>query len=88
MEDSTRIMLFADADPTFLSRVFGLLAAVNLVPEDCSANLRADGTMEVNLRLRCVSEKTSHFLIRKCQQLPQVIEVSGRPTPGEMEQAV
>lgn len=78
MANYIELKLWLDADPTCLSRVFGLLSTMSLIPDACVAHSREDETVEMALRFEKAPGSTIDLLMRKFQQLPQTIELSRR----------
>ena len=65
-----------ERSPPSLSRVFGLLATLNIVPVSVRSMLPDDGTLEVEIGFANIAAATADRLCRKIQQLTETVRWS------------
>lgn len=75
MTAENTIYITADADPTLLARVMGVLSTLSIIPSRLSAVRGVDETMSVKMELFGVSERGLDRLQRNLMRLPQCIEL-------------
>lgn len=75
MTPNTTLYLTADADPTLLSRVAGVLATLSLVPIRFSGVCAGDGSLFVTIELPAASDRCVELLQRNLMRLPQCLEL-------------
>lgn len=69
------VSVVADADPTVLSQLLGLVASINVCPTSMSAQTLSSGQLEWICELERISERQWQFLLRKFSQPTQVWSV-------------
>lgn len=70
------VTILADAEPTLLSSVCGLLAGSNLVPAAAHFEAHPEERAVMSFELRAVAGTRIHLLVRKVAQLTSVREVT------------
>lgn len=73
MEPLTTLHLTADADPTVLNRVAGVLCTLSLLPVGLSAVRGPDDTLSVTIQLVGISERSIDLLQRNLMRMPQFV---------------
>ena len=69
------IEIMADTDSCFLSRVFGLLATLDLTPDYWSGTVSED-QIQLTIHFKTSNAKKTDLLVRKLEQLTLIRDVS------------
>lgn len=72
---NTTLYLTADADPTLLARVAGVLSTLSLVPTRFSGVFGSDESLFVTIELPAASDRCIELLQRNLMRLPQCVEL-------------
>lgn len=75
MTPSTTIYLTADADPTLLARVAGVLSTLSLVPVRFSGEFICGDSLLVTIELSSASDRCVELLQRNLMRLTQCVEL-------------
>lgn len=71
----TKIEIMADTDSCFLSRVFGLMATLDLTPDYWSGTVSHD-QIQLTIHFKTSNAKKTDLLVRKLDQLTLIRDVS------------
>jgi acetolactate synthase regulatory subunit len=72
---SATLYLTADADPTLLARVAGVLSILSLVPIRFSGEVIREDSLFVTIELSAASDRCIELLQRNLMRLPQCVEL-------------
>lgn len=70
------VSVVADADPTILTQLVGLVATINLCPASMHSKIMPSGQLEWHCELASVTDSQWTFLLRKLSQPTQVWSVT------------